>query len=59
MLDRLKTNLELCDRALGEKATQLGADAAELRAQLSRMQGSFTTFNILFSDREDYFSGKE
>lgn len=59
MLDRLKTNLERCDRALGDKSTQLGAEAGELRAQLLRMQGSFTTFNILFSDREDYFSGKE
>lgn len=30
----------------------------EVRAQVLRIQGSFTTFNILYARREDYFSGK-
>lgn len=59
MVDRLKSSFELLDRALLRKKDALGDDYADLRAQLGRMQGSFTTFNFLFEDREDYFSSKE
>ncbi|MCC7384436.1 MAG: hypothetical protein IT384_21495 [Deltaproteobacteria bacterium] len=59
MVDRLKSSFELLDRALLRKKDALGDDCADLRAQLGRMQGSFTTFNFLFEDREDYFSSKE
>lgn len=58
MLDRLKLSLEHLERAL-ERRPGLGADREDLLANLRRVQGSFTTFNVLFADRADYFSGKE
>lgn len=33
-------------------------DTDDLVGQIRRMRGSFTTFNLLFADRADYFSGK-
>ena len=32
--------------------------ANALTEQVRKMRGSFTTFNVLFADRADYFSGK-
>lgn len=59
MVDRLRSSLDLLDRALSERSETLGPELADLRAQVLRMQGSFTTFNLLFADRSDYFSGKD
>lgn len=58
MLDRYRSALDAME-AIVEKTAALGEDKEELVAQIKRMQGSFTTFNLLFADRNDYFSGKE
>lgn len=59
MVDRLRSSLDLLEGALADRAGTLGPELADLRAQVLRMQGSFTTFNLLFADRSDYFSGKD
>lgn len=59
MLDRLRSSLDALDGALERRAAVLAEDAADLRAQVGRMHGSMTTFNVLISDRADYFSSKE
>lgn len=33
------------------------ADRIELQAYITRIYGSFTTFNVLFAEREDWFVG--
>jgi hypothetical protein len=58
-LDRLRASLDQLEEAVVERADGIGESADELRGQVLRMQGSLTTFNLLFADREDYFSGKE
>lgn len=58
MIDRLKSSLENAERAIDQKSAAIGAEAAELKAQLRALQGSFTTFNLLFADKDDYFSSK-
>lgn len=56
-LDHLKTELErLEDVVSGQDA--LLPQYAELVGLLRKAQGSLTTFNFLFEDRDDYFSGK-
>lgn len=59
MVDRFRSSLDALDGALAKHVSELGTDALELRSQVSRMQGSMTTFNVLLSDRADYFSSKE
>lgn len=58
MLDRYRSTLDAMERRI-EKTSQLAEDKEDLIGQIKRMQGSFTTFNLLFADRNDYFSGKE
>jgi hypothetical protein len=57
-IDRYRSSLEACEQAI-VSTPGLAEEKEELVGLLRRMQGSFTTFNILFADREDYFSGKE
>jgi hypothetical protein len=56
-LDRLRASLDTLEARL-EKTPNLD-DKEELVQTVRRMHGSMTTFNLLFQDREDYFSGKE
>ncbi|MCK6544563.1 hypothetical protein L6R52_01710 [Myxococcota bacterium] len=57
MLDRLRSSLDTLEKQLAKREGLEEKD--ELVASLRRIHGSFTTFNLIFSDREDYFSGKE
>jgi hypothetical protein len=57
-IDRYRSALDACEQAISA-SPGLGQDKEEIIGMLRRMQGSFTTFNILFADRGDYFSGKE
>jgi len=59
MLDRVRSSLDALDGAIAARSGQLGAEATDLRAQVGRMHGSMTTFNVLYADRADYFSSKE
>ena len=57
LLNRLKVCLEELEEAIVRKDALLEM-TPELVANVRRMQGSLTTFNFLFDDRSDYFSGK-
>jgi hypothetical protein len=57
-VDRYRSALDACELAIAS-CPGLIEEKAELIGMIKRMQGSFTTFNLLFADRGDYFSGKE
>lgn len=56
-VERLAKTIDVLEEAL-DTNEKLVDDADELLSQVRRIRGSFTTFNLLFADREDYFSGK-
>ena len=59
MLDRLQSSLAALERALDGQAESLGpAVSKDLTAQLGRMRGSLTTFNVMFEHKEDHFRSK-
>ena len=57
LLDRMKLCLEELEEAVVRYDALLPV-SPELVGNIRRMQGSMTTFNFLFADRGDYFSGK-
>jgi hypothetical protein len=60
VLDRLRSSLEACERALERRSAKFEpAELSEMKAGLRAVQGSLTTFNIMFADKEDYFSSKD
>ena len=56
-LERLAKTLDALEEAV-DTHPKLHEESEEMLTQLRRMRGSFTTLNVLFADREDYFSGK-
>jgi hypothetical protein len=52
ILDRLKASLDELERAV-QKTPDLASEVHNVR----KIRGSFTTFNVLWADREDYFTG--
>ena len=58
MLERFRVTLDELEDAIVRQDALLPM-VPELIGQLRRIQGSFTTFNLLYGDRSDYFSGKE
>ena len=58
MLDRFKSSLAELEGAI--EAQESAKDVREdLLANARRIRGSFTTFNVLYADRDDYFTGKD
>lgn len=53
LLDRLKTSLDSLEAKVGAHEALKG----EID-NVKRARGSFTTFNVMWADREDYFTGK-
>lgn len=56
-VERLARSLDLLEEAV-DTHPAIGPEAEEWVDIVRKMRGSFTTFNVLFSSREDYFSGK-
>ena len=54
MLDKLKSSLVELEDAVA-RSDALLAELPENQKQRGAMQGSFTTFNLLFSGKSDYF----
>lgn len=54
-LDRFRSALDELEDAICRQ-DPLG-DVSELRGQIARIQGTMSTFNILFADKLDHFSG--
>lgn len=57
MLERFRSRLEALEDALVSKDALLD-QFADLNKATKQIQGTFTTFNFLYADRSDYFSGK-
>ncbi len=57
MLETMRSALDELEDAVA-RTDALLEHVPEFSAQLRRVQGSFTTFNILYANRNDYFSGK-
>ena len=59
MLDRLQSSLAALEGALDARSEGLGTKvSADLVAQLGRMRGTLTTFNVMFQHKEDHFRSK-
>lgn len=56
-LERLAKSMDALEEAV-DTHPKLYEESEELLGQLRRMRGSLTTFNVVFADRHDYFSGK-
>ena len=56
-IEKLAKALDALEQVVQTKDA-LEEDADEMVASVRRMRGSFTTFNFLLADREDYFTGK-
>ncbi|MEO1229201.1 MAG: hypothetical protein AAFZ18_09880 [Myxococcota bacterium] len=56
-LERLAKTVDVLEEAL-DTHEKLADEAEELLGHVRRIRGTFTTFNLLFADRQDYFTGK-
>ncbi len=56
-LDKLRHTLDYLEKAVA-KTDKLTDEKDELVTLVKKVKGSFTTFNVMFSHREDYFTSK-
>ena len=57
LLERFRGSLDVLEQEISKREA-LGSSRDDFRKQLRAMQGSLTTFNVLYARRGDYFSGK-
>lgn len=58
-LDRLQLALDGLEHVAGRRRAQLGAElSGELVDGVKKIRGSFTTFNVLYGHKDDWFSSK-
>ena len=53
----IRTNLRILEAKINSNDTLTGADKFELQQYITKCYGSLTTFNVLFKNKEDHFSG--
>jgi superoxide dismutase len=53
----IRTNLRILEAKINSSDKLTGADKFELHQYITRCYGSLTTFNVLFKNKEDQFSG--
>ncbi len=58
VLDRFKSSLHELEEAVRSHPGAVPI-REELLPHVRRARGTFTTFNVMYADREDYFSGKD
>ena len=55
----LRDRLRVLEQKLNASKTLTDADKVEMQQYITRIYGTLTTFNVLFSDREDWFVGQK
>jgi hypothetical protein len=54
----MRDRLRVLEQNINSNPKLSDEEKVNLQQYISRIYGSFTTFNILFNNKEDYFSGK-
>lgn len=54
----MRNNLRVLEQKVNGQDNLSSADKFDIQQYISRCYGSMTTFNVLFADKADYFSGK-
>ena len=55
----LRDRLRVLEQKVNASKSLSDADKVEMQQYITRIYGSLTTFNVLFSDREDWFVGQK
>lgn len=54
----MRNNLRVLEQRINGQDGLSSADKFDLQQYITKCYGSMTTFNVLFADKEDYFSGQ-
>lgn len=54
----MRSNFRVWEQRVNSQTDMSSADKFDIQQYITRCYGSMTTFNVLFKDKEDYFSGK-